>query len=141
MLISRSSGPLEKLKNQSPNQVEVLAGDLADFSLGQKAVDIALSSFGRLDGLIVNHGILGEVARIADCDPMEVRKTFDINFFSAIACVGDGRHHLESALTSNRSKQRYPSFGKREAASFLPPQEVLSPETIAGEHMEVPKLR
>ena len=87
VVLSRSRKPLEKLKSQSPNQVEILAGDLSDFSLGQKAVDLALSSFGRLDSLIVNHGTLGEVARIADCDPMEVRKTFDINFFSTIACV------------------------------------------------------
>jgi NAD(P)-dependent dehydrogenase (short-subunit alcohol dehydrogenase family) len=65
----------------------VIPGDLSDFSLSQRAVDIAVSAFGKVDGLIVNHGILGEVARIADCDPAGIRKTFDVNFFSAIACV------------------------------------------------------
>jgi NAD(P)-dependent dehydrogenase (short-subunit alcohol dehydrogenase family) len=65
----------------------VIPGDLSDFSLSQKAVDLAVLAFGKIDGLIVNHGILGEVARIADCDPAEIRKTFDVNFFSTIACV------------------------------------------------------
>jgi NAD(P)-dependent dehydrogenase (short-subunit alcohol dehydrogenase family) len=65
---------------------------LSDFSLGQNAVDIAISAFGKVDGLIINHGILGEVARIADCDPAGFRKTFDVNFFSAVACVSSIGH-------------------------------------------------
>jgi len=87
VLGGRSRDALEKLKVQSPKHVQTIPGDLADFSLGQQAVDLALSSFGQVDALIVNHGILGPVARIADCDPTEIRKTFDVNFFSAIACV------------------------------------------------------
>lgn len=87
ILGGRSQENLEKLKTQSPKHVEVIPGDLSDFSLSQKAVEVAVSTFGKVDGLIVNHGILGEVARISDCDPVEVRKTFDVNFFSTIACV------------------------------------------------------
>jgi NAD(P)-dependent dehydrogenase (short-subunit alcohol dehydrogenase family) len=87
ILGGRSEDALEKLKAQSPQHIKVIPGDLSDFSLSQRAVDIAVSAFGKVDGLIVNHGILGEVARIADCDPSGIRKTFDVNFFSAIACV------------------------------------------------------
>ena len=87
ILGGRSKETLDKLKAQSPKHIELVHGDLSDFSLGQKAVDIAVSVFGKVDGLIVNHGILGEVARIADCDPDEIRKTFDVNFFSVVACV------------------------------------------------------
>src|SRR5271170_8016693 len=87
VVVSRSKAALEQLKANAPKHVEILAGDLSDFSLGQQAVDLAISSFGQVDGLIVNHGILGEVARIADCDPKEVQKTIDVNFISAVACV------------------------------------------------------
>jgi NAD(P)-dependent dehydrogenase (short-subunit alcohol dehydrogenase family) len=69
--------------------VKILAGDLSNLSLGQQAVDIAVSTFGRVDGLIINHGTLGEVKRIADCDPVGFQKTFDINFISAVACVSE----------------------------------------------------
>lgn len=87
ILGGRSQEALDKLKAQSPQRIELIPGDLSDFSLSQNAVDIAISAFGKVDGLIINHGILGEVARIADCDPAGIRKTFDVNFFSAIACV------------------------------------------------------
>ena len=87
ILGGRSQDALDKLKAQSPKHIEVVPGDLSDFSLGQKAVELAVSAFGKIDGLVVNHGTLGEVARIADCDLEEIRKTFDVNFFSVIACV------------------------------------------------------
>jgi NADP-dependent 3-hydroxy acid dehydrogenase YdfG len=32
-LVARSSGPLEKLKNEFPGQVEYIAADLSDFSV------------------------------------------------------------------------------------------------------------
>src|SRR2546421_8252295 len=87
ILGGRSQEALDNLKAQSPHRIQVIPGDLSDFSLGQNAVDIAVSAFGKVDGLIINHGILGEVARIADCDLAGIQKTFDVNFFSTIACV------------------------------------------------------
>lgn len=33
VLVARSAGPLEKLKEEYPSQVEFVAGDLADFSV------------------------------------------------------------------------------------------------------------
>jgi len=87
VLLGRNEGALREIESRAPSQIKTLAGDLSDLSLGQAAVDLALSAFGRLDGLIVNHGTLGEVKRIADCDPVAVRETFNINFISAVACV------------------------------------------------------
>lgn len=60
-VISRSLEPLQKLSQTYPNQVEVLAGDLSDFTLGEKASKTALSRWSRIDALIINHGILGMV--------------------------------------------------------------------------------
>jgi NADP-dependent 3-hydroxy acid dehydrogenase YdfG len=85
--VARSSQPLEKLREEYPDQVEPLVGDLADFTLGQKAVDLAVSRWKQLDGLIVNHGVLNPVKRIADTDAEEWRSAFDVNAFSAIAMV------------------------------------------------------
>ena len=85
--MARSLEPLQKLKSEYNKQVEVLNGDLADLSLPQKAVDLAVKSFGRLDGLILNHGILGQVGKIAQADLQEWKDGFDINFISLVAFV------------------------------------------------------
>ena len=86
--VARSEAPLATLQSQYPKQVRFVAGDLADFSLGQKAVDLAIKEYGQLDGLVVNHGILEPVTRVRDSEAEEWRKNFDVNFFSAIAIVG-----------------------------------------------------
>lgn len=88
VVVARSVDPLRKLKDQYPTQVEVLNGDLADCALGQKAVDLAVKSFGRLDGLVLNHGGLGQVGKIAEADPEQWKQGFDVNFFSLVAFVG-----------------------------------------------------
>ena len=87
VVIARSQGPLEDLSKQYPGQVQVLAGDLADFSLGKKAHSLATKEWKRLDGIIVNHGILDPVKRIGNTEAEEWRSLFDINVFSAVSIV------------------------------------------------------
>lgn len=65
----------------------MLAGDLADFSLGDKAAEAAQSRWKQLDGLVINHGILEPVERISQGSAEEWRHLFDVNVFSAIAMV------------------------------------------------------
>ena len=65
----------------------MLAGDMADFKLTQRAVEIAIERWGRIDGVVVNHGTLDPVKKVADADVDEWRKAFDINVFSGIKLV------------------------------------------------------
>ncbi|KAJ5916053.1 short-chain dehydrogenase [Penicillium tannophilum] len=90
IVIARSFEPLQKLKEQYTKQVEVLNGDLAELTLGQRAVDLALKSFGRLDGLVLNHGVLGQVGKIAEADPEQWKQGFDVNFISLVAFIKAG---------------------------------------------------
>ena len=85
--VARSREPMDNLSKQYPGQVEVLAGDLSDLSLGQKAADLAKSKWQRLDSIIVNHGILDPVKRVANVEAEEWRELFDVNVFSAVALV------------------------------------------------------
>jgi len=85
--VARSRQPLEELSKQYPGQVAVLAGDLADFSLGERAHELATRTWKRLDGVIVNHGILAPVKKVAQSDAEEWRSLFDVNVFSAVAMV------------------------------------------------------
>lgn len=87
VLVSRTQSELEALKAQYPSQVEYLAADLTDFENAPKVTDLALKSFGQLDGIVINHGVLSPMKRVADSTAEEWRKLFDANFFSAIALV------------------------------------------------------
>jgi NAD(P)-dependent dehydrogenase (short-subunit alcohol dehydrogenase family) len=65
----------------------VLAGDMADPSVAPKAVELATSRWGRLDGVVVNHGTLEPVKKVGDGSVEEWRKAFDVNVFSAVGLV------------------------------------------------------
>ena len=86
-MIARTETPLEELRTRYPIQTLVLAGDLGDLSLPQKAVDMTLEKFGQLDGVIVNHGIMDPVTKIETSDIEKWKKNFDVNFFSSVAFV------------------------------------------------------
>ncbi|KAM3083890.1 hypothetical protein ACMFMF_001252 [Clarireedia jacksonii] len=96
VLVARTSGPMEELKKQYPEQVEVVVGDLSDFKIGPQAVDKTVQRFSKLDSLIINHGTLSPVKRIADTSPEEWRALFDINFFSALAFITPSLPHLRT---------------------------------------------
>ena len=67
VVVARSEGPLHALEKEYPDdQVEILTGDLSDLSLGEKAVQQATKRWKTLDGIIINHGVLDPVKRIAD---------------------------------------------------------------------------
>ncbi|KAI9374183.1 hypothetical protein BJX61DRAFT_532563 [Aspergillus egyptiacus] len=117
VVIARSVEPLQRLKNEYTNQVAILNGDLADFSLGQKAVDLALKSFGRLDGMVLNHGILGQVGSVAKADINEWKKAYDVNFFSLVAFVQAALPALRESkgrivfTSSGAAVSGYPGWG------------------------------
>lgn len=87
VVVARSQQPLEDLQETAEGQVKVLAGDLGDMALGQQAVDLAVSSWGRLDGLVINHGQVEPVERVVDADVEGWKRSFDLNVFSYVAMV------------------------------------------------------
>lgn len=87
VVTARTKEALEKLKHDYPDQIEVLVGDASDFSLGEKATQAALTRWGQINGLVVNHGVLDPVKRVSEADAKEWRDAFDVNFFSAVALV------------------------------------------------------
>ncbi|KAF5027806.1 hypothetical protein F66182_76 [Fusarium sp. NRRL 66182] len=84
VVTARSQEPLEGLKKSHPNQVEFIAADIVEPQLATKLVDLAVSSFGQVDGLVVNHGVLVP-KKFADTTLDEWKKIYDINLFSGVA--------------------------------------------------------
>lgn len=71
--------------------MEILSADLGDLETAREAVALAISAYGRLDGLVINHGCLEPVTKVVESDIDEWKKGFDTNFFSAIAFVSASR--------------------------------------------------
>lgn len=60
---------------------------MANFSLAQEALNVAIKEFGQLDGLVINHGMLPPVTNIEMSEIEAWKHNFDVNFFSAVAMV------------------------------------------------------
>lgn len=61
--------------------------DVTDHAAIATAVAADRSSFGRIDALINNAGILGEVKPIWEIDPADLRRIIEINLISAFLCT------------------------------------------------------
>lgn len=82
VLASRTEQPLKELQDIAPDRIAFKAGDLADPKCMKEAVELAVSKFGRLDGMILNHGTLGQVKKIVDLEEEDWDDCFKTNFFS-----------------------------------------------------------
>ncbi|OAA60557.1 short chain dehydrogenase reductase [Niveomyces insectorum RCEF 264] len=87
VLVARTAAPLAALKNEFPSQVEYMTVDATDFAANAKIVELALQTFGRLDGVVINHAALTPLARLADADIDEWKRLYDVNVFSTVALV------------------------------------------------------
>ncbi|KFY08834.1 hypothetical protein V492_05880 [Pseudogymnoascus sp. VKM F-4246] len=87
IVVARTAGPMEELKGGFPGKVEIVVGDATGEEVPKKAVSLALSAYSRLDGLILNHGTLEPVARIADATASAWRAAFDTNVFSCVSFI------------------------------------------------------
>jgi len=117
VLVARRSEPLRQLKIAHPDQVEFLAGDLTDYKLAQMVTQLAIDKFGRIDGLIINHGVLNPMARLADTDVEEWVSHYKTNVFSGVAMVRQNHTVIASfqELTYGRSNMQSRSYGRLRA--------------------------
>lgn len=116
--------------------MQIVTGDLGDLSLAQQAVDLAAKEFGRLDGLIVNHGMIEPVAKIRDCKPEDWKRTFDVNLISAVAFVSiDKAIVLVATEREPRPSLRFLSLTSTRDASSSLLREQLSGLSALGVHM------
>ncbi|KAJ4339147.1 hypothetical protein N0V95_007865 [Ascochyta clinopodiicola] len=96
ILTSRTASALTALQTKyGQDRVEIVTGDAASPTIASDLVSVALSRFGRLDALIINHGSLDPVKKVADSTASEWRDAYNINVFSSISMI-------QSALPSLR---------------------------------------
>ena len=75
------------------------AVDITDIAAVEAATEAAFVVHGRIDVLVNNAGILGEVVPIWDTDPLNVRKVIDVNLFGTylVSRAVMGRMRRQSA--------------------------------------------
>ncbi|KAK0656500.1 hypothetical protein B0T16DRAFT_425063 [Cercophora newfieldiana] len=100
ILVSRSTEQLQALKQQFPSHVEYLAADMTASDSAARATELAIKSFGRLDGVVINHGELSPITRLENASVDEWKALYDVNLFSALALVKETIPYLR---TSNGS--------------------------------------
>lgn len=64
----------------------------------KRVVAAAVDTFGQLDGVVVNHGALTPITRLANTNIEDWKKHYDINVFSALALVRSSHLHQHSHL-------------------------------------------
>jgi len=74
------------------------------WQVAPKLTELALKAFGKLDGIIVNHGVLSPMTRIADSDIAAWKKLYDANLFSALALVKMHPYAKQEIPDANRDR-------------------------------------
>jgi len=116
--LSRSvSDELGKLKETAGDRLEIVQGDVSKDADQKKAVDLAVSKFGSLDGLILNAGILDPMKKVVNADIAEFKKLFDVNFFSLVTMLQAAIPHLRKShgkvifVSSGAATGNYSAWG------------------------------
>ncbi|KAL7620949.1 hypothetical protein AAE478_008260 [Parahypoxylon ruwenzoriense] len=96
-LVARTEKTLQALKEQHKSSVDFLTADLSDLKVAPRIIESALKAFGRIDGIVVNHGVLSPITRISESSPEEWRHAYDVNVFSALALIKEAIPELRKS--------------------------------------------
>jgi len=90
---ARSTGALEELVAESPDQVHAVACDMRDRAAVACLVDSALDFFGRLDGIVNNAGV-APAGKLVDTDLALMEEVLAINLIAPAALAQAAARHL-----------------------------------------------
>ncbi|KAI0173609.1 NAD(P)-binding protein [Hypoxylon sp. FL1284] len=96
-LVARSEKDLKAIKAQHGSAVEYMAVDLTDFKTAPKVVEATVKAFGKIDGIVLNHGVIAPLTRIFESSADEWREAYDINVFSAVALIKEAIPELRKS--------------------------------------------
>ncbi|KAG0636580.1 hypothetical protein HOY80DRAFT_349359 [Tuber brumale] len=128
LTISRSTPPtLQHLQLTYPATFRHLPADLSHPTTAPLAIATAINTWGRIDSLIINHGVLDPVAKIADANVEEWERAFRTNFIAAVGLIsaalpalrgrgGEGRVLFVSSGAAVTGYQGWGAYGASKAA-------------------------
>lgn len=83
VLVARTKSKLEALQLQCPG-VEIVAGDVCDISTYERALQVAVDQWGRLDVLINNAGGGVKIAHLEEQDDASITQAIELNLNSVM---------------------------------------------------------
>ncbi|KAH7316741.1 short chain dehydrogenase [Stachybotrys elegans] len=116
VLTARSQDLLESVKTAHPGQAEYVAGDITDSGIITQVVDAAIKSFGRLDGVVINHGLL-ESKKLGDTVMEQFKRLYDVNVHSCLALAQASLPELRKTkgcliwISSGAATKAYTAWG------------------------------
>ncbi|OTA79054.1 hypothetical protein M434DRAFT_402149 [Hypoxylon sp. CO27-5] len=96
-LVARTETSLRALKMQYASSVDFVAVDLADLKVASSIIQSALEAFGKIDGIVLNHGVLSPITKISESSAEEWRRAYDINVFSSVALIKEAIPELRKS--------------------------------------------
>lgn len=69
------------------DRLQYVIGDVSKDEVNSKAVDLAIETWGKIDGVALNAGIMSPIQRICDMTPADVTKIFNVNVVAHISMV------------------------------------------------------
>jgi NAD(P)-dependent dehydrogenase (short-subunit alcohol dehydrogenase family) len=70
------------------DRFQYVVGDVSNDEINSKAVDIAIGTWGVIDAVALNAGIMSPIQRICDMRSTDVTRIFNINVVAHISMVG-----------------------------------------------------
>lgn len=100
VITSRSAGALDEQAaaiRAEGSDVIALAGDITDPATSERLVQTALDTFGRLDAIVNNAGMLEPLGRLADAEPDAWRRALDVNLVGPLLLTRAALPQLRAA--------------------------------------------
>lgn len=82
-------------------KAKAIQGDVAVEADVISVFERAAEEFGKLDGVVVNAGIVAPASPLIDMDIERMRRIFDINILGAYLCAREGVRHLARSRGGN----------------------------------------
>ncbi|KAI9681535.1 MAG: hypothetical protein M1817_002819 [Caeruleum heppii] len=125
LLISRNTSPLQSLYEEYPARVDLLSADISDYNTAATAIRVVTKKWGRLDGVVINHGVMDPVGKVADVGGRGWEEAFKTNVFGGVELIKDalpllranhGRIILTSSGAAINAYTSWGSYGASKAA-------------------------
>jgi NAD(P)-dependent dehydrogenase (short-subunit alcohol dehydrogenase family) len=97
VLSARNRDALEQLAGQVSQRggsACIVVGDISDYRVCQTIVRQAVQSFGRIDAVINNAGIIGPLSLVADLPPEEWKRTLEVDLLGPVWMCREAVPHL-----------------------------------------------
>lgn len=107
--VARRKEVLEELKEETancPGKLEIYTGDCAKQKDCEAMIDFAVNTFGRLDALVNNAGIMDDTAAIGELDEDLMQKVYQLNTFGVYYSI---KKAVNVFLSQERQNEELPS--------------------------------